>query len=111
MKKRLAQIMPVFAVFAVSFFALVATMGVAVLAHAGSTRVALFASSEAWQRIESTGLPVVRLTLGGLLIVVDGAGAPDALARLRAGSLFLMDASRIPGCEPQVDVTSSKASS
>lgn len=101
MKHRIAQILPIFAVFAVSLLALAASLGLALLAHAGSTRVAVFASSEAWAEVERTGLPIVQLALGGMLIVLDGAGAPDALARLRAGNLFLLDASRIPGCEPQ----------
>jgi hypothetical protein len=108
MKQRIAQILPIFAVFFVSFVALAATMGVAALAHAGSTRVALIASSDGWKRVESSGLPIVRLALGGLLIVVDGAGAPDAMARLRAGSLFLLDASLIPGCEVPGSVTTEK---
>jgi hypothetical protein len=99
MKHRIAQILPVLAIFLVSLLSLGATIGVALLAHEGTTRVALFATSEAWNRVQATGLPVVRLAMGGMLIIVDGAGAPDALARLRSGSPLLLDASLVPGCE------------
>lgn len=104
MKQHLSRLLPILAIFVVSFLALGATLGAAVLAHVGATRVAVFASSETWARIEETGLPVVRLALGGLLIVVDGAGAPEALVRLRAGSAFVLDATMIPGCAaPKAD--------
>jgi hypothetical protein len=99
MKQRLAHILPVLAILLVSLLSLGATIGVALLAREGTTRVALFATSDAWVRVEQTGLPVVRLALGGMLIVVDGTGAPDALARLRSGSPLLLDASLVPGCE------------
>lgn len=99
MKHRLARLLPLCGIFLFSLLALAGTLSAALVAHAGATRVAVFASSQAWKDVTAAGLPVVRLTLGGLLIVVDGAAAPAALARLRQGSLFLLDASLIPGCE------------
>ena len=99
MKQHLSRIVPILAVFIVSLVALGATVGVAVLAHEGSRRVAVFATSDTWIAVKDSGLPVVRLALGGMLIVVDGVAAPEALERLRAGTPFLLDASLIPGCE------------
>lgn len=111
MKQHIARVLPILAVFVVSLLALVATVGVAVLAHVGTTRVAVFATSDAWKEVEATGLPVVKLALGGLLIVVDGVGAPAALNRLRAGTPFLLDASLIPGCEIPGEAPDPKARS
>ncbi|NBZ88977.1 hypothetical protein [Stagnihabitans tardus] len=99
MKQHISRIVPILAVFVVSLMALGATVGVAVLAHEGTRRVAVFATSETWLAVRESGLPVVKLALGGMLIVVDGVAAPEALERLRAGTPFLLDASLIPGCE------------
>ncbi len=102
MKHRLATLMPFFGLLLLALMALGATLSVALSAHEGQTRVALFATPSAWAAVDAAGLPVVRLAMGGLLIVVDGAGAPRGLAQLRAGALLLLDATRIPGCEGAV---------
>jgi hypothetical protein len=88
----------ILAIFLVSFLALAGAMATALIAREGAVRVAVFANSAAWAEVEAAGLPVVKLALGGLLIVVDASGAPSGLERLRAGLPFLLDARLIPGC-------------
>lgn len=102
MKASSSPLLSILVIFAVSLLSLAATLSAALIAHDGARRVALFATSEAWARVEATGLPVVRLVMGGLIIVVDGTGAPQGLARLRAGTPFLIDASLLPGCDPDL---------
>lgn len=98
------HLLPILSIFLVGLLALAATLGAALLAREGQARVAMVATSAAWARVEALGLPIVRLAAGGILIVIDGTGSPDALARLRAGSSLLLDASLVPGCDAGVEV-------
>lgn len=87
---------------------LVASLGTALVAPPDATRVAvpvLPGLPGGWAAIEGSGLPVARVLLGGMLVVVEGAGAPRALARLRGAVPFVLDSDAVPGCEPQAPRT------
>ncbi len=84
----------------------VGSLGTAVLAAPDATRVAVVVvpgSPAAWAAIDRSGLPVVQVRLGELLVVVDGAAAPKGMAVLRAAQVLLLDAAMVPGCDTERD--------
>ncbi len=91
---------PVLPVLA-ALLGLVASLGSALIAQPGASRVAVLmlpGFSDAWTAIDRSGLPVVQVMLGGMLVVVDGRHGPDGMAALRTANLLLLDASLVPGC-------------
>lgn len=85
----------------VAVLGLLGSLGSAVLAAPDATLVAVVVlpgSSTAWAAIDRSGLPVVQVRMGGLLVTVDGAGLPQGMAVLRHAPVLLLDASRVPGC-------------
>lgn len=87
----------------VAVIALAGSLALGLLAPPGATRVAVLAlpgASAPWAAINRSGLPVVQMLLGGVLVVVDGSGAPGQMALLRGAPVVLLDAKLVPGCTP-----------
>ena len=91
----------------VAAFGLFGSLGMALMAQPGVLRVAVLALpgfAAPWAAIDRSGLPVVRVLLGGLLVVVDGSRAPAGMAMLRAAPVVLLDAALVPGCSDLDDM-------
>ena len=87
---------------------LCASLGAALVAPPGATRVAvpvLPGLPGGWAAIDRSGLPIERVLLGGMLVVVEGAGAPGALARLRDAVPFALAAEGVPDCGSGAETT------
>lgn len=100
-RKLIYMVLPVL----VAAFGLFFSLSVALVAQPGTTRVAVLVPPgfvAPWIAINRSGLPVVRVLLGGLLVVVDGSKAPAALSILRFAPIVLLDAAKVPGCTDPV---------
>lgn len=85
----------------VALIGLSGSLATGLLAPPDASRVALLALpgfAQPWAVIDRLGLPVVRVLLGGRLIVVDGGKSPVQMGLLRGEHLILLNAGLVPGC-------------